>query len=306
MLRIFPPTLRRVLCHMLPPAAPPIRSIGAIRPALLAQLRLDPSLAARLMEPGVPPQGWRYRHFNFAKRDGSQRELAEPGPRLKMTQRLIGQLLDQMPLHRAALGFRHGHSIADHAWAHAGAALIVTADIQDFFPNTSRWRVEAWWRAHGYTDDEARLLTALTTYRGALPQGAPSSPPLSNLVNFELDAALERITKASGGTYTRYADDLAWSWPDGYVPPSNFERLVRAKLQEFGYTLHPRKGWSVWRRRDEPEITGLVLDRRGAVDVPESMQRIMRELARSRDPQDRQRLAGYASHRAAVQQPRKR
>lgn len=300
MLQILPPTFRRILRQMLPNTSPSISAEGSIRSMLLYQLGIARSLAMRLLEPSIPPQGWRYRHFQVPKRDGTQRELVEPGPRLKATQRRIGQILDRHPSHRAALGFRRGHSIADHAWAHAGAALIITADIEDFFGSTRRWRVAAWWRSQGYTDDETRLLTALTTYRGALPQGAPTSPPLSNILNHELDAALDRITRASGGTYTRYADDLAWSWPDDYAPPIGFERIVRAKLHEYGYTLNDRKGWCVWQRRDEPEITGLVLDRRGGVDVPDDLLRTMQTLARSKHPHDQRRLAGYTGYRSMI------
>ena len=60
-------------------------------------------------------------------------------------------------------------------------------------------------------------------------------------------------TEATGGRYTRYCDDMVFSWRLESGPPSDFESGVRATLHEFGYTLHPEKGWRVHQRRDEPE-----------------------------------------------------
>jgi RNA-directed DNA polymerase len=265
------------------------------------RLGLSLDLAYQIMDGGPLPRLFRYRHFTVPKKDGTVREIVEPGPSLKAVQRRILRFyLDKPRPHAAALGFRRKKSIADHAWAHAGAAIIITADIQDFFPNTTRQRVKAWWHAQGYGTLEMRLLTSLTTYRGSLPQGAPTSPTLSNLVNYEMDAALDRRLRQSGGTYTRYSDDLVFSWPDGYGPPAEFEHSVRALLRQSGYTLHPRKGWHVWNRRDEPQVTGVILKRHGDVDIPDSMLRIMRALSDSRDPLDQARYAGYQGYRTMV------
>ncbi|MEP7285037.1 MAG: reverse transcriptase family protein [Chloroflexota bacterium] len=265
------------------------------------QLHLKMPMAYRLMDAGSLPRRFRYRHFTIPKKNGSVREIVEPGPDLKIIQRKILKLyLKKAKPHASALGFRPKKSIADHAWAHAGAATIITADIEDFFPSTTRQRVKGWWHSQGLSTLEVRLLTSLTTYRGSLPQGAPTSPPLSNLVNAELDAAIERRVRLSGGTYTRYADDLAFSWPDGYSPPADFENAIRALLREAGYRLHPDKGWHIWRRQDQPEVTGLTLTKRGTVEIPESMQRIIRVLQASDNEADQKRLAGYEGYRSMV------
>src|SRR5262249_5437808 len=147
--------------------------------------------------------------------------------------------------------------------------------------------------------DTARLLTLLTTDRGGLPQGAPTSPALSNLVNRDLDERLLQRAMRTGGRYTRYCDDLAFSWRHGPAPPSDFEAGVRAVLAEFGYDLHPRKGWRVCHlARGEAEITGVILTRRGGVRLPEAMRRRMRRLAGSDDPADARRLEGYEAYEA--------
>jgi hypothetical protein len=82
---------------------------------------------------------------------------------------------------------------------------------------------------------------------------------------------------------------------------------VRAALHEFGYALRPNKGWQVFDRRDEPEVTGAILTRHGGVRLPARLVRVMRELARSDDPRDAQRLGGYEGYEKMVtRSPKKR
>jgi hypothetical protein len=141
-------------------------------------------------------------------------------------------------------------------------------------------------------------LTLLTTYRGSLPQGAPTSPALSNVINFEMDKALERRVIHNGGTYTRYGDDMVFSWH--YPPPADFAIAAQNIIREAGYRLHPTKGWRVYQRSDEPEVTGLVLKRDGSVQIPPAMQKHMHKLSRSSDPIDRLRLIGYHGYQQMV------
>ncbi len=299
----LPGPIRKLFGLFANPYRPPVKHPYEWPLYMMATYRLGLSMDAahQLMDGGPMPPRFRYRHFSIPKKDGSPREIVEPGPMLKAVQRKILRLYLSKPKpHPAAFGFRRKKSIADHAWAHAGAATIITADIEDFFPNTTRQRVKSWWHAQGFSTLETRLLTSLTTYRGSLPQGAPTSPALSNLVNAEMDAALDRRARQSGGTYTRYADDLVFSWPHGWEPPADFEQAVRAVLRESGYRLHPRKGWHVWRRREEPQITGIRLTRQGTVDIPDSMRRIMHALARSDDKHDQERLAGYIGYEQMI------
>src|SRR5262249_59677888 len=116
----------------------------------------------------------------------------------------------------------------------------------------------------------------------------------------EVEAAIDGGEKEAVGRYPRYSDDMVFGGPDGYSPPADFEHAVRALLREAGYSLHPDKGWHIWRRQEEPEVTGIVLTRRGNVDIPESMQRVMRILALSENPTEQKRLEGYVGYRAMV------
>jgi hypothetical protein len=237
---------------------------------------------------------------------GRRRDRAEPHPNhTRLQYEIIARYFALERPHPAAVAYQVGKSTANHVWAHAGAEVIVVADVQDFFPNTRAERVEAWWRERA-DDDTARLLTLVTTDRGGLPQGAPTSPGLSNFVNVELDTRLATRATVAGATYTRYCDDLAFSWPFGFAPPAGFGASVRATLHEYGYALHPVKGWRVFDRRDEPEVTGAVLTRSGGVRLPDQLRAAMRELSRSRDPRDLRRYEGYAGYAAMVTRSPKR
>jgi RNA-directed DNA polymerase len=301
----LPPTLRTVLGKLLP--IPQAARAGKVRPTWERQLMysarmlgMDLETAHKVIDGRFPPR-YRYRHYTVPKRNGSRRHICEPGADLKRAQYAILRIyLNGRKPHRAALGFRRKHSTAHHVWAHAGAEIVIVADIKDFFPSTSRQRVKAWWHAQGYPTLMVRLLTNLTTYLGGLPQGAPTSPMLSNLVNTEMDAALHKHTAASGGTFTRYADDMVFSWHGAAEPPANFEHTVRAVLHAHGYVLNDSKGWRVLTRADKPEITGAVLTRDGRVDVPEHIRATMRQLAVSNDTDAARRLAGYRGYAAMI------
>jgi hypothetical protein len=270
---------------------------------LLARLGLPPSALRDVVEADSLHPHFHYRHFSKSKKDGARREIAAPDVKLKRVQhQIIARYLYREEPHPAAVAYRKGRSIADHAWAHAGAEILVTADVADFFPNTRVWRIEDWWRER-VEDDLARLLTRLTTYRGGLPQGAPTSPALSNLVNRELDARLSQRAEGTGARYSRYCDDLAFSWRQGTEPPSDFEAGLRAALHEFGYALHPEKGYCVQYWRDEPEVVGVILTRHGRVRLPDALRRKMCALARSDDPRAADRLAGYRGYEAMIGRP---
>jgi hypothetical protein len=262
-------------------------------------LGLPPTALDEVLEAGSLQRYFRYRHFTRPKKDGGRREIVEPDSKLKHIQhQIIRRYFTAETPHPATVAYQKKKSIAHHVWPHAGADLLITADIEDFFPATSASRVEDWWRER-VGDGLARLLTLLTTYQGGLPQGAPTSPELSNLLNYDLDERLAGRGRAAGAVYTRYCDDMVFSWSCG-GPPSDFETGVRAELHAVGYRLHPTKGWQVHERRDEPEITGLVVTRHGWVRLPESLRQTMRGLEKSSDPRATERLAGYRGYEAMV------
>lgn len=216
-----------------------------------------------------------YRPFAVAKPDGRERRLLAPSPALKRHQRrLLDHYLARIPAHPCATAFGPGSSIVRNARPHARSALIATVDLRDFFETTRAGRVRAFFAGQGWRDEGLRTLMRLCVYRDGLPQGAPTSPCLSNLVNVPLDERLRLLCRRSGATYTRYGDDLTFSWPSGRMP-GGFRRAVEDHLASAGYEIQPRKGWRVRPIGARPIVTGLVLTGDGGLGVPWPLRRRM-------------------------------
>ncbi|HKZ69760.1 MAG TPA: reverse transcriptase family protein, partial [Anaerolineales bacterium] len=148
---------------------------------------------------------YHYRPFKIQKPDGRERRILAPSPALKKLHRqLLTNYLSTRPIHPAAAAFFPGASIAGNARRHTGQALIATVDLADFFETTSANRVRAFFVKDGWRGESLSTLMRVCVYRGGLPQGAPTSPCLSNLVNVELDDAVSEIARRAGARYTRY------------------------------------------------------------------------------------------------------
>jgi retron-type reverse transcriptase len=259
-------------------------------------------LAARL---GTTPDALRsakvaYRTFEIAKRSGGKRRIAAPEPELKALQRtILRKLLARLPVHAAANGFERGRSIATNARPHVGKAVLLRMDLKDFFGSTTSKRVREYFLAIGWNAEAASLLERLCTKDGSLPQGAPTSPRLSNLLNVRLDARLSTLATRAGATYTRYADDLTFSLPED--DPAQVRRVIRAAkllLGRDGYEINHRKKVRIRRAHERQEVTGLVVNVR--VRLPRRTRRLLRA-ARARAAQGgqptltKEQLAGWSA-----------
>ena len=214
---------------------------------LAAFLDLHPGELAWLadvlgLERSVPAEKLRNYSYTWIPRaSGLPRLLERPKPLLKESQRrVLRHILDLVPPHPDAQGFRRGHSVVTHARRHTGQKVVLGFDLEDFFASVSAGRVYGIFRGAGYPEEVAYRLTGLCTNvvpRAAwaaqpcrderllgswhrlgrrlavphLPQGAPTSPALANLAAFGLDRRLSALAASSGAVYSRYADDLTFS-----------------------------------------------------------------------------------------------
>lgn len=216
-----------------------------------------------------------YREFHIPKRSGGQRPIAAPHKPLKTLQRrLLRRVFARLKAHAATNAFEKDRSIVTNAARHLGRAVVIKMDVQNFFNSTTALRVNEYFKAIGWDADAATLLTRLTTYRDGLPQGAPTSPRLSNLVNYQLDARLEALAAKFEGRYTRYADDITFSFDDHGPRPNAIIHLTKRILDEYGYRLHTDKKLRVMRQHDRQQVTGLVVNER--VNLPRSTRRWLR------------------------------
>jgi retron-type reverse transcriptase len=221
-----------------------------------------------------------YREFTIPKRSGGTRRILAPDDALKAVQRrILRRLLARLRCHPAATGFQKGQSIVSNAKAHVRQPVVVRMDLREFFASTTEKRVRRYFRKIGWNREAAGLLVRLCTHDGALPQGAPTSPRLSNLVNYRLDARLSALAarrrmhnprtgnsieyRDINATYTRYADDITFSFPTD--DPSSIRYVIRVTrhiVEQEGYELHLRKKLRIRRRHDRQEVTGLVVNER--------------------------------------------
>jgi hypothetical protein len=217
-----------------------------------------------------------YRSVRVPKRSGGERVLRVPDPATKAIQRrLLHSVFDGIPIHPAAHGFERGRSILTNALPHTGRAIVIRMDLVDFFGSTSERRVRRLFRVLGWDAETAALLTRLTTDGGALPQGAPTSPRLANLVNVRLDARLAALAETLGATYTRYADDLTFSFAEAnHAAVADLLAATRKVVRQQGYRLHLDRKLQIRRRHHRQTVTGLVVNDR--VALPRARRRWLR------------------------------
>lgn len=186
------------------------------------------------------------------KRDGSIRSTFDAKPALKEIHRRIKtEILDRVFFPSYLTGSIKGRDCKTNAGLHAGAAIVIAEDIGSFFPSTKTAHVfDVWRHFFGYSDEVARLLTALTTRNGELPQGAITSAHLANLVLWRDEPALHDRFAADGVVYSRFVDDVAASSKTPISPERKTE-IVRAI---FGLML--RRGFKLKREKHDLKTAG--------------------------------------------------
>lgn len=156
-----------------------------------------------------------YKEFSIKKRDGSERQIYAPGAALKVIQRKLNSALLELDNSRPPVhGFRIGRSIVTNASVHLAKAYVLNIDLETFFPSIHFGRIYGLFQNPPFSFPPAvsAVLARICTYKGMLPQGAPTSPTLSNFVCRGLDGSLQALAKANFATYSRYADDISFSF----------------------------------------------------------------------------------------------
>lgn len=229
-----------------------------------------------------------YVRFDIPKRSGGTRTLAAPHKALASAQAwILHHILAKVPVHEAAHGFVPGRSTVTNARSHVGAHVVINSDLEAFFPTVTFPRVKGLFRALGYSPAAATVLGLLVTepprrpvtYAGqvyhvatgprALPQGACTSPALSNLVTRRLDARLQGIATKLGFAYSRYADDMTLSCTEaeGGARVGYLLARLRHIAQDEGFRVNERKTRVQW-RHGRQEVTGIVVNDTPGVPRP--------------------------------------
>ncbi len=229
-----------------------------------------------------------YVRFKLPKKTGGERLISAPMPRLKGAQQwILENILEKVELHDAAHGFRRERSIVSNAAPHVGTEVVLNLDLKDFFPSICYKRVKGVFRALGFSEAAATVFGLLctepevqevaldgktyfvATSERHLPQGAPTSPAITNILCRRLDKRLLNMATEAGFKYTRYADDLTFS-TSGEAKQNicNVLRLTQSIVAHEGLTIHPDKT-RVLRRSRQQEVTGVVVNEKTNVSKKE-------------------------------------
>lgn len=171
-----------------------------------------------------------YIEFTIPKRRGGTRPIAAPANKLKIVQQKLNHVFRLVYRTRNVVhGFALGRSIVTNAAAHIKNRYVLNVDLKDFFTTVNFGRVRATLMAKPYSigSEAATIIAQLCTFKGSLPQGAPTSPMLTNMVCGRLDSNLKTLAHTYRCKYTRYADDIRFSTSQRSFPPA----LAEIKLQ---------------------------------------------------------------------------
>jgi RNA-directed DNA polymerase len=231
------------------------------------------------------PRHQSYRYFEIARRGGGVRGIQAPIAPLKKIQRDIATALGaayRAPAH--VHGFTRHRSPKTNASVHVGQRFVFAIDLADFFPTVTDRRVKGLFRAwpFEYPEEVAILLVRLCCFGGVLPQGAPTSPIISNYVCRGMDRKLAALARANGCFYSRYADDLVFSTDRSSFPPAlaylNDGRAMpgvplRAVVDGAGFSINESKTrmQTCFARQ---RVTGLIINEK--VNLPRSYIRGLR------------------------------
>lgn len=163
----------------------------------------------------ILPESSRYRSFEINKKNNSKRRIINaPASSLKIVQQKLNQILQSIYSAKPTVhGFVYERSVLTNAKLHVGKRFVFNVDLEDFFPSINFGRVRGMFMAKPYAlnDKVATVLAQICCHDNQLPQGAPTSPIVANMVCARLDSNLQKLAKEHYCMYSRYADDITFS-----------------------------------------------------------------------------------------------
>lgn len=219
-----------------------------------------------------------YHRFTIPKKRGGTRAISSPKSRLRHAQSwLLETILKPLPVHEAAMAFLPGRSILDNARPHAGRPLVMRLDLKDFYPSIGFRRVKKLFLRCGYSEGIATIFALLATEPPrleltldgqkrhvavgdrTLPQGACTSPAITNILCRRLDQRLSGAARSYDFVYTRYADDLVFSSTSKEAPFVEMLSLAQLIIEDEGFRVNEEKTM-VMRPHCRQSVTGVVVN----------------------------------------------
>lgn len=233
-----------------------------------------------------------YNTLEIPKKNGDTRTICVPNKNLKKVQKKLYNKLstyyDEIKTQnnftsKISHGFEKNRSIVTNAEVHKNKRYVVNLDLLDFFPSINFGRVRSYFIKNNYfeiNDDIATILAQLTCYKGTLPQGAPTSPLIANMICNIMDIRILKIAKKYRLDYTRYADDLTFSTNNKYFlnDYDKFLEDIKNIIHRSGFELNSKKTRLLF-SNSRQEVTSLVVNKK--ISVPKEYYKNTRAMAHS-------------------------
>lgn len=243
----------------------------------------------------VTPPSKQYRIFSIPKKSGGSREICTPSTTIKIIQQKLNFILQNIykKLYQKKFsvhGFIYGKNIQTNAQVHADKEYVFNIDLLDFFPSINFGRVYGMFmnKPYNLARNVAAVLARICSFKDArhdiLPQGAPTSPIISNMICARMDDKLYRFAKEFDCKYTRYADDITFStnrpkFPKelGIITPTPVRQRLGAEvgkelneiIESNGFSINPKKIW-IQPRVCRQRVTGLIVNKFPNAQIHES------------------------------------
>ncbi len=226
----------------------------------LSSLEQDLGISAKVLYAVSNNLNKHYRKTKIPKKNGGFRNLSVPDEVLKTIQKRIAEvLLIHMPVSRYAKAYCFGSSTLRNAKHHVGKQVVLKLDILHFFDSIRYATVkDIAFPEEIYAEPLRILLTMLCYHKNALPQGAPSSPAITNIILYEFDEYIGQWCRERSISYTRYCDDMTFS---GNFDPVEVIRFVRLELKKMGFLLNEQKT-RIQRPSQQQTVTGIVVNKK--------------------------------------------
>ncbi len=246
-----------------------------------------------------------YNKFYINKKDGTKREILSPSYSMKLVQRwLLEKLLYKIEISENAFAYRKnfGNAIKKNADIHKHSLYLMEIDIKDFFTSIKKDRVFYFFRNIGYNTLIANILANICTYNNYLPQGAVTSPYLSNILCYKLDRRLMGLCGKRDIIYTRYADDLTFSCDNKDILRKT-KNIIYDIIKEESFEINEKKTRFL-SPKSRKSVTGITVND-GKLKAPKEMKRNVRAMIHraiiSKDYSEINRIKGYIAYISSIE-----
>ena len=218
------------------------------------------------------PEQRRYSTFYMPKRNGTSRRIDAPNTNIKILQQKLNQVLQSVYFpKRSVHGFAYERNVKSNAMPHVRKRWVLNIDLEDFFPSINFGRVRGMFMGKPYNlpTRVSTVLAHLCCFAGHLPQGAPTSPVVSNMLCGQLDSQLQQLAKVNRSSYTRYADDMTFSttirsFPSSLAVLDDLNRIkvgsdLRTIIESNGFQINDGKT-RLMRRHQRQTVTGVTVN----------------------------------------------